>query len=221
MNNSGKATGKNAKAFLFFLWKLEKKKKRTIVNFYLWKKTESFGILHAFICSSMPKMNAFCFLFTDALLLTLQLTNIYGNIYTVWMGQTPVVVLNGYKAVKDAIVTHSEETSGRPLTPFYRDMMGEKGVTIPKYAYLCDIKWNITQSKPNFASCSERISPPSTEINISVFFRHFSDKRAHLEATETLWDDHYTEPRIWEEQLGASNSNGGLSPSAHLCKHKR
>lgn len=84
-------------------------------------------------------MNAFCFLFTDALLLTLQLTNIYGNIYTVWMGQTPVVVLNGYKAVKDAIVTHSEETSGRPLTPFYRDMMGEKGVTIPKYAYLCDI----------------------------------------------------------------------------------
>lgn len=87
----------------------------------------------------MPKMNAFCFLFTDALLLTLQLTNIYGNIYTVWMGQTPVVVLNGYKAVKDAIVTHSEETSGRPLTPFYRDMMGEKGVTIPKYAYLCDI----------------------------------------------------------------------------------
>uniref|UniRef100_A0A669Q0W4 Cytochrome P450 family 2 subfamily J member 2 n=1 Tax=Phasianus colchicus TaxID=9054 RepID=A0A669Q0W4_PHACC len=57
-----------------------------------------------------------------------KLTTIYGNIYTVWMGQTPVVVLNGYKAVKDGIVTHSEETSGRPLTPFYRDMMGEKGI---------------------------------------------------------------------------------------------
>lgn len=38
-----------------------------------------------------------------------------------------MVVLNGYKAVKDGIITHSEETSGRPLTPFYRDMMGEKG----------------------------------------------------------------------------------------------
>ncbi|NXW01250.1 CP2J2 protein, partial [Fregetta grallaria] len=57
-----------------------------------------------------------------------QLTNIYGNIYTLWMGQTPMVVLNGYKAVKDGIVTHSEEVSGRPLTPFYRDMMGEKGI---------------------------------------------------------------------------------------------
>lgn len=43
------------------------------------------------------------------------------------MGQTPVVILNGYKAVKEGIITHSEETSGRPLTPFYRDMMGEKG----------------------------------------------------------------------------------------------
>uniref|UniRef100_A0A8C0BFB0 Uncharacterized protein n=1 Tax=Buteo japonicus TaxID=224669 RepID=A0A8C0BFB0_9AVES len=53
-----------------------------------------------------------------------KLTNIYGNIYTLWMGQTPMVVLNGYKAVKDGIITHSEEISGRPLTPFYRDMMG-------------------------------------------------------------------------------------------------
>uniref|UniRef100_A0A8C7EBZ2 Cytochrome P450 2J2-like n=1 Tax=Nothoprocta perdicaria TaxID=30464 RepID=A0A8C7EBZ2_NOTPE len=52
------------------------------------------------------------------------LTNTYGNIYTVWLGQSPVVVLNGYKAVKDGLVTHSEELSGRPLTPFYADMMG-------------------------------------------------------------------------------------------------
>ncbi|NXA51129.1 CP2J2 protein, partial [Nothocercus julius] len=57
-----------------------------------------------------------------------ELTNIYGNIYTVWLGQSPVVVLNGYKAVKDGLVTHSEELSGRPLTPFYADMMGEKGI---------------------------------------------------------------------------------------------
>ncbi|NXP53195.1 CP2J2 protein, partial [Heliornis fulica] len=57
-----------------------------------------------------------------------KLTNIYGNVYTLWMGQTPMVVLNGYKAVKDAIITHSEEFSRRPLTPFYRDMMGEKGI---------------------------------------------------------------------------------------------
>lgn len=67
------------------------------------------------------------FAFMNLLLLTLQLTSIYGNIYTLWMGQTPLVVLSGYKAVKEGIVTHSEEISGRPLTPFYRDMMGNKG----------------------------------------------------------------------------------------------
>ncbi|KFW02891.1 Cytochrome P450 2J2, partial [Eurypyga helias] len=55
-------------------------------------------------------------------------TTTYGSVYTLWMGQTPLVVLNGYKAVKDGIVTHSVEVSGRPLTPFYRDMMGEKGI---------------------------------------------------------------------------------------------
>ncbi|XP_019358958.1 PREDICTED: cytochrome P450 2J2-like [Gavialis gangeticus] len=57
-----------------------------------------------------------------------KLTNIYGNIYTVWMGQTPLIVLNGYRAVKDGLISHSEETSGRPLTPFFRDLMGEKGI---------------------------------------------------------------------------------------------
>lgn len=67
------------------------------------------------------------FSFSNICLSTLQLTNIYGNIYTVWMGQTPLIVLNGYRAVKDGLISHSEETSGRPLTPFYRDLMGEKG----------------------------------------------------------------------------------------------
>nr|XP_025034951.1 cytochrome P450 2J2-like [Pelodiscus sinensis] len=57
-----------------------------------------------------------------------KLTNIYGNIYTVWMGETPIVILNGFQAVKDGVVSHSEEISGRPLSPFYRDMMGNKGI---------------------------------------------------------------------------------------------
>lgn len=58
---------------------------------------------------------------------TFQLTNIYGNIYTVWLGTTPVIVLNGYKAVKDGLVTNTDEITGRPLTPFFKDLMGERG----------------------------------------------------------------------------------------------
>ncbi|KAK9401456.1 cytochrome P450 2J2-like [Crotalus adamanteus] len=58
----------------------------------------------------------------------MKLTSIYGNIYTIWLGTAPVVVLNGCKAVKEGLVTYSEETSGRPLLPLFKDLMGEKGV---------------------------------------------------------------------------------------------
>ncbi|XP_026544372.1 cytochrome P450 2C12, female-specific-like [Notechis scutatus] len=57
-----------------------------------------------------------------------KLTSIYGNIYTIWLGTTPVVVLNGYKAVKEGLVTYSEETSGRPLMPLFMELKGEKGL---------------------------------------------------------------------------------------------
>ncbi|KAL8188186.1 UNVERIFIED_CONTAM: hypothetical protein K2H54_062656 [Gekko kuhli] len=55
-----------------------------------------------------------------------KLAGVYGNIFTVWTGLTPVVVLNGYKTVSEGLIM--EEFCGRPLTPFYRDMMGDKGV---------------------------------------------------------------------------------------------
>ncbi|XP_054838685.1 cytochrome P450 2J2-like [Eublepharis macularius] len=56
----------------------------------------------------------------------MKLASTYGNIFTVWMGTNPMVVLSGYKAVTEGII--SEELSGRPLTPFFRVMMGDKGV---------------------------------------------------------------------------------------------
>ncbi|XP_053312589.1 cytochrome P450 2J5-like [Spea bombifrons] len=57
-----------------------------------------------------------------------KLANIYGNIYTIWMGQTPVVVLHGYEAVRNALVAHSEELSGRPVTSFLSDITQGKGI---------------------------------------------------------------------------------------------
>ncbi|XP_069473686.1 cytochrome P450 2J2-like [Ambystoma mexicanum] len=60
----------------------------------------------------------------------MQLAKTYGNIITVWAGHTPLVVVNGYEAVKDALIYHSEETSGRPLTPALRAYAKEKGVSL-------------------------------------------------------------------------------------------
>ncbi|XP_072260288.1 cytochrome P450 2J6-like [Pyxicephalus adspersus] len=57
-----------------------------------------------------------------------ELGKLYGNIYTVWLGETPLVVLNGCKAVKDGIVSHSEEMSGRPVAGFLRALLRGKGI---------------------------------------------------------------------------------------------
>ncbi|XP_075703745.1 cytochrome P450 2C8-like isoform X2 [Rhinoderma darwinii] len=41
----------------------------------------------------------------------------YGPIFTVWKLTDPVVVLCGYEVVKDALLNHGEEFSGRPFSP--------------------------------------------------------------------------------------------------------
>ncbi|XP_073529227.1 cytochrome P450 2J5-like [Phyllobates terribilis] len=60
----------------------------------------------------------------------IQLAHVYGEIYTIWLGQTPVVVLNGYRAVKELLNSHSDDFLGRPILPFFMDLMGEKGIVL-------------------------------------------------------------------------------------------
>uniref|UniRef100_A0ABM5FVB8 Cytochrome P450 2J5-like n=1 Tax=Pogona vitticeps TaxID=103695 RepID=A0ABM5FVB8_9SAUR len=64
-------------------------------------------------------------LHTDTLI---QLAKQYGNIYTLWLGHMPVVVLSGFQAVKEGLVDHSEEFSERPSTPFLKVIGKEKGI---------------------------------------------------------------------------------------------
>ena len=44
-----------------------------------------------------------------------------------WVGPTPVVVLCSFQAVKEALVSHSEQLSGWPLTPLFQDLVRERG----------------------------------------------------------------------------------------------
>ncbi|XP_069901477.1 cytochrome P450 2J2-like [Globicephala melas] len=57
-----------------------------------------------------------------------QLAQAHGNVFTTWVGPTPVVVLSGFWVVKEALVSNSEQFSGQPLTPLFRDVFGERGV---------------------------------------------------------------------------------------------
>ncbi|XP_034989529.1 cytochrome P450 2J2 [Zootoca vivipara] len=52
----------------------------------------------------------------------------YGRIFTMWVGHKPMIILNGFDAVKEALVTHSEQMTGRPMTPFVIETMKGKGV---------------------------------------------------------------------------------------------
>uniref|UniRef100_A0ABM5G429 Cytochrome P450 2J2-like n=1 Tax=Pogona vitticeps TaxID=103695 RepID=A0ABM5G429_9SAUR len=52
----------------------------------------------------------------------------YGNIYTLWMGHMPIVVLSGFQAVKEGLMDYPEEFSERPLTPFLEAVGKQKGI---------------------------------------------------------------------------------------------
>ncbi|XP_075427022.1 cytochrome P450 2J2-like isoform X4 [Ascaphus truei] len=60
----------------------------------------------------------------------IQLAQVYGDVYTVWLGHTPVIVLNGYRAVREVLISHSEDFTGRPVLPLFMDLIGEKGVIL-------------------------------------------------------------------------------------------
>ncbi|KFQ21429.1 Cytochrome P450 2J6, partial [Mesitornis unicolor] len=62
--------------------------------------------------------------------LLMELAKTHGNIYTLWYGSMPLVILNGYQAVKDGMTTHPEDVSGRKITPFLKEMAKGKGIIL-------------------------------------------------------------------------------------------
>ncbi|XP_078517268.1 cytochrome P450 2G1-like isoform X2 [Lissotriton helveticus] len=59
----------------------------------------------------------------------IKLSKEYGPVFTVWMGSAPVVVLCGYDTVKDALVNHAEEFSGRHIIKSGEKVIGGYGIT--------------------------------------------------------------------------------------------
>ncbi|KAG9470266.1 hypothetical protein GDO78_018368 [Eleutherodactylus coqui] len=58
-----------------------------------------------------------------------QLSKKYGPVYTIKLGEEKVVVLCGYEAVKDALVNHADEFSGRAKVPLFHEITKGYGVT--------------------------------------------------------------------------------------------
>ncbi|XP_034636429.1 cytochrome P450 2H2-like [Trachemys scripta elegans] len=56
------------------------------------------------------------------------MAEVHSNIFTLWLGHAPGVVLHGFQAVKDGLNTHPEEFSGRLETPVFKRLANGKGI---------------------------------------------------------------------------------------------
>ncbi|XP_013865517.1 cytochrome P450 2K4 isoform X2 [Austrofundulus limnaeus] len=56
------------------------------------------------------------------------LSKTYGSVFTVYFGPRKVVVLAGYKAVKEALVSYAEEFGEREVPPIFKDITGGHGI---------------------------------------------------------------------------------------------
>ncbi|XP_019388398.1 PREDICTED: cytochrome P450 2C31-like isoform X2 [Crocodylus porosus] len=68
--------------------------------------------------------------------LLMKLAKTHGDIFTLWFGRTPIIILNGFHAVKDGLTTHPEDVSGRLLSPFFKTMAQGKGKPLDPSFYL-------------------------------------------------------------------------------------
>ncbi|XP_037539240.1 cytochrome P450 2F2 isoform X1 [Nematolebias whitei] len=57
----------------------------------------------------------------------------YGNVYSLFLGPKPAVIINGLKVMKEAIVIKATDFAGRPQDMFINDVTQRKGVIMADY----------------------------------------------------------------------------------------
>ncbi|XP_010117798.1 PREDICTED: cytochrome P450 2K4-like, partial [Chlamydotis macqueenii] len=58
----------------------------------------------------------------------LQLSKLYGPVFSVQMGLRKIVVLSGYETVKEALVNHADAFAERPKIPVFEDLTRGNGI---------------------------------------------------------------------------------------------
>ncbi|XP_062325960.1 cytochrome P450 1B1-like [Osmerus eperlanus] len=70
----------------------------------------------------------------------------YGNVYQIRLGCNNIVVLNGDKAIRQALVQHSTEFAGRPKFISFQSVSGGRSLTFTDYSKQWKMHRRITQS---------------------------------------------------------------------------
>lgn len=58
-----------------------------------------------------------------------ELSKKYGPVYSIKIGEETMVILCGYETIKDALVNHADEFSGRPIIPLFQEITKGHGMT--------------------------------------------------------------------------------------------
>ncbi|KAJ3613772.1 hypothetical protein NHX12_020018 [Muraenolepis orangiensis] len=58
----------------------------------------------------------------------------YGNVYQIRLGGSDIVVLNGSKAIREALIEHSTEFAGRPDFVSFKEVSGGNSMTFSNYS---------------------------------------------------------------------------------------
>ncbi|KAM9377050.1 cytochrome P450 2J6-like [Pholidichthys leucotaenia] len=62
-----------------------------------------------------------------------KLRKTYGDVYSIFIGRKPAVIINGMKAMKESIVSKAADYAGRPQDLFLNDVTRRKGVILADY----------------------------------------------------------------------------------------
>lgn len=73
------------------------------------------------------KRGSFVNFFFFANIFLSQLRKIYGDVYSVYLGTRPAVVINGLQTIKEALVSKGVEFAGRPQDMFVNDAVQRSG----------------------------------------------------------------------------------------------
>uniref|UniRef100_H3DJA0 Cytochrome P450 1A1 n=1 Tax=Tetraodon nigroviridis TaxID=99883 RepID=H3DJA0_TETNG len=103
----------------------------------------------------------------------------YGNVYQIRLGCSDIVVLNGDRVIRQALIQHSTEFAGRPNFVSFQTVSGGKGMTFSSYSKRWKMHRKIAQStirafssansqtKENF---EQQIAAEATEL-VEVFLK--------------------------------------------------
>lgn len=111
-----------------------------------------------------------------------RLSQKYGNVFQIRLGCSDVVVLNGDKAIRQALIQHSTEFAGRPNFVSFQVVSGGKGMTFTNYSKRWKMHRKIAHSTIRaFSSANsqtkkafeQQIVAEATEL-VEIFLKHGS-----------------------------------------------